>query len=71
MNDCCLDCHDIGFLKKPNKDDQDQAPANDDEAEESDISVLLKFIENINEDFEAYLGRKIVDYEVFIDKTLS
>jgi hypothetical protein len=64
VTDCCLDCHDNAFLKKPNKDDQDQAPANDDEAEESDIIVLLKFIENINEDFEAYLNRKIIDYKI-------
>jgi len=63
VTDCCLDCHDNTFLKKPNKEEE-QAPANDDEAEESDIIVLLKFIENINEDFEAYLNRKIIDYKI-------
>lgn len=64
MTDCCLDCHDSTFLKKPSKDDQELPPANDDEAEESDIVVLLKYIENINDDFEAYLKREIIDYKI-------
>ena len=39
--DCCLDSNDPSFLKKPNKDEDDPPILDKDEAEESDIAVLL------------------------------
>ena len=62
--ECCLDSNDPSFLKKPVKDEDDLPALDKDDAEESDIAVLLQFVENINKDFETYLENKIDDHKI-------
>ena len=70
MTDCCLDCHDPNFLKRPNKDDEGPA-TKEDENEETDIEVLLKFVENINDDFKSYLNDEIPKYKLINPATVD
>ena len=58
---CCLDSNDPSFLKKPNKEEDEPPSLNRDETEESDIAILLQFVENIDKDFESYLNDEVVD----------
>lgn len=61
---CCLDSNDRSFLKKPNKEDDEPPALDQDEAEESDIAILLQFVENINKDYESYLNNEIVNHRI-------
>ena len=62
---CCLDSNDPTFLKKPNKEEDELPSLNQDETEESDIAILLQFVENINKDFESYLNNEIVNHKIY------
>ena len=66
--DAFMDTADASFLQPPKGDDSfaaDDANGGE-EAEESEVTILLKIVENLNEDFEAYLNDEIVDHTLHL-----
>ena len=68
VTECFMDSDDPDFLKKPNKEEADAIPLTSEEIEETDIQVLLRFIDNLSVDFQSYLADEIDD-NVIIEKT--
>jgi hypothetical protein len=67
INECFLDSADKSFLAKPAEDEKDgDQPPKQDEEEETDIQVLLALVDELNDDFEAYLGHQLIDHKVIL-----
>ena len=57
-----MDSLDPNFLQKKSDEEDEMEEENGEEAGESEVSTLLKIVENLNEDFEKYLADEIVDH---------
>ena len=62
-----MDSQDTGFLQpNENEDEASGDEGNEEDRGENDIVVLLKIVEDLNSDFEAYLNDEIVNHEVIL-----